>query len=201
MGWIIVNRDKCAGAAINFASQQAQPMSLFIMNEYASSSQGIFMSRSEWSTRWERWVESDAPLAPLPRSYGWGAHAAGVFTVYGAMYSSDSFEDFCDFKVFCWYTSSAQQALYRHGPSDPAHILPWFIPVQQMPESIAVDNRIMNPKDICDQLISGLVLPDTLQWLWDVVWLEAEASSYGDEILIIAQTQKGYVTVFTVDDG
>ncbi len=157
------------------------------------------IERDEATALWNALVEKKNPLDPAPDRWGLEPEAYRGKTVYVGHYPPNAFPNRQAFQTFCWYSSSAQQAILADGPTPAA--LEWFVPETEFPETLL--KQLQRPASSETELWSVLErvnFGDVLNWVREVTFVDA-VHSFHDDLSVEGETSDGWLQLFTVDDG
>jgi len=163
---------------------------------------GDFWSDNAIKAQWQVFENAGPKYSiPIKRHVGASAVPGCRGTLYAALYSRDDFSNLIEFAIYQFYSSSIQQVLLQTGGVDPE----WFVPESPDDGTAGVrrwlDHIMRMPEggDLPKTLGELNILSD-LAWVRDFEFTAWSCSSAGGSLEIIAQSPRGYLTIFTVAD-
>jgi len=165
----------------------------------------------QWATSlWEKF-EDDGPFGALPVKATYDTHPWSDLELecYAALYPKDAFADLAEFDLYIQYTASVQSLIIEALESDPeldetaGEIQEMFLPaeVDEVIEGHAISEKyklFLTGSNI-NQLLKTWSLPESMNWLHELHYVEGDAWATRHEGSLTAVTEEGYLSFFAVD--
>ena len=154
-----------------------------------------------FADRWQHHEKQGPGVhTPVRRSYSQAPWAPRPENLYVALFPAAAGENILDFGVFAWYSSSVHQDLIRDGSIDVSEFY------REDPD-VAIEGftqHVSSAEVLTDQYsivarLREFDLPPDAQWVMQLPFNSAIVSAEDNVIEMIADTNEGYLLLFSVD--